>query len=348
MKKILSTLLSVILGISALPCIPVSAQDNIVTISAVNVDMQNKTVNVTGKVSDGMGYRTVTIRAAEKGTDFTAPAVNAIQNIAEIQTDILGNFNYSFELNTQRVSAGTEMFDLYATYANTGYTYKTEFSVVNSYDSIMKDSVIMNIGNKNAIVYGERTILNSEPYAKDGGIYVNAGVLNKIFNTELSGEVDLKTLGGKNVYTDNNIILISEKEVTANVGLFEKDFGIYVSKNGNDEADGRVESPVKTLARALELSESFRGFDGCRIYIKGGDYNFGESVAINEKKNIIIDSYADEAVTVNASIKFSGDDFHKVVSDEILSRVGKAARAKLMYLDLGDYMSEVKTAKALG
>ncbi len=348
MKKILSTLLSVILGISALPCIPVSAQDNIVTISAVNVDMQNKTVNVTGKVSDGMGYRTVTIRAAEKGTDFTAPAVNAIQNIAEIQTDILGNFNYSFELNTQRVSAGTEMFDLYATYANTGDTYKTEFSVVNSYDSVMKDSVIMNIGNKNAIVYGERTILNSEPYAKDGGIYVNAGVLNKIFNTELSGEVELNTLNGKKVYTDNNIILISEKEVTANVGLFVKDFGIYVSKNGNDEADGRVESPVKTLARALELTESFRGFDGCRIYIKGGDYNFGESVAINEKKNIIIDSYADEAVTVNASIKFSGDDFHKVVSDEILSRVGKAARAKLMYLDLGDYMSEVKTAKALG
>ena len=101
MKKILSTLLSVILGISALPCIPVSAQDNIVTISAVNVDIQNKTVNVTGKVSDGMGYRTVTIRAAEKGTDFTAPAVNAIQNIAEIQTDILGNFNYSFDCSKE-------------------------------------------------------------------------------------------------------------------------------------------------------------------------------------------------------------------------------------------------------
>ena len=348
MKKIISKIISAALCISALPYVPSAAAENIITINKVNVDMQNKTVNVTGAVTDGLGYRTVTLRVAEKDTDFDAMPGNQIQNIAEVKTDILGNFKYSFELNTDRISADTELFDVYATYANTADTYKTEFSVINSYETVMENSVILNVGNKNAIVFGERKILDKAPYAVGDKIYVESEFLNSAFNTQLSGDADITTLSGKNVYIDNNIILISEKEVKADIGLFVNDFGIYVSQDGEDANDGRIATPVKTLEKALELTEDSRGFDGCRIYIKGGDYNFGKSVVINEKKNIIIDAYANEKVSVNARTILPGEDFRKVEDGHILSRVGSAARKNLVYIDLENYMGEVKPAKTLG
>lgn len=348
MKKIISTILSIILGISMLPCRAVLAADKIIVIDTVNVDMQSKTVNVEGIVNGGMGHRTVTLRVAEQDTDFVNPAEDTIQNIAEIQTDISGKFKYSFELNTDRISEGTEVFDIYATYANTGDTCKAEFSAVNSYESVMKDSVILNIGNKNAIVYGERQIIDNEPYIYEGKVYVNAEFLNKTFKTKFSGDVDIDTLEGKHVYIDNGIVLISEKEITANVGLFSRDFGIYVSNDGDDANSGRIESPVKTPERALELSENFRGFDGCRIYIKGGEYNLGHSLEINGKKNITIDAYANEKVTFCASVNLARDDFLKVEDENVLSRVGAAARDKLVYVDLSAYMSKIETAKTLG
>ena len=348
MKKLISKLLCASLLTAALPVVSVPAAENVITIERVNVDMQSKTVNIDGEVTEGLGIRTVTLRIAEKNTDFNAQPGNEIQNIAEVQTDLLGNFKYSFELNTVRISADNELFNVYATNVNTGDTCVSEFSVINGYDSVMRESVILNLNNKNAIVFGERQILKKAPYATGGKVYADAGLLNSAFSTELTGDTDLSTLEGLNVYTDNNIVLISEKEIKANIGLFAADFGIYVSQDGSDLNDGRFGNPVKTLAKALELTEGSRGFDGCRIYIKGGDYNFSESVLINEKRNVIIDAYANERVSVNAGIRLSPNDFHSVEDEQILSRVGSAARENLMYLDLSDYMSEVKDAKTLG
>ncbi len=338
MKKLISTILSAAMLVSALPGYVAFAAEQNITIDSITVDMPDKTAKVEGTVHEGVGARTVTLRVLEKGTLLTNISRENIQNIAQTETDRNGKFSYEFEMNFDGVTDIAKSFDVHATNGITGDTCSDSFSAI-IYDNLFENAVVMYENNLNVIKYGERTVLDSAPYVENGKAYLNAPEVNKLFGTDLSGNVDLTTLGNYRVYCNDGVIAVSRKEIAANVGSLYRDFGIYVANGGDDRNNGRFESPVQTLDRALELAENFKGFDGVRIYIKDGNYNFGHSVEINNKKNITIENYAGGNVSVNGKIKLSKSDFQKTEDESILSRVGEKARGNLYSLDLRKYIS---------
>lgn len=338
MKKLISTILSAVMLVSAAPGYIAFAEEQPITIDSITVDMPDKTARVEGTVNEGVGARTVTLRVLEKGTELSAITKEDIQNIAQTETDRNGKFTYEFEMNFDGVTDIAKNFDVYATNGITGDTCSDSFSTI-IYNNLFENAVVMYKDNLNVIKYGERAVLNSAPYVENGKAYLNASEVNKLFGTNLSGVVDLTNFGNYSVYYDDGVLAVSKKEIAANVGALYRDFGIYVSTDGDDTNNGRFESPVKTLDRALELAENFKGFDGAHIYIKDGNYNFGHSVEIENKKNITIENYAGGNVSVNGKIKLAKENFQKTTDESILSRVGEKAKGNLYSLDLSNYIS---------
>lgn len=339
MKKIICALMSMIMLMSVVPGYVAFADEQPITIDGITVDLPSGTAKVDGSVAEGSGERTVTLRVLEQGTSLSQIAKENIQNIAQIATDRNGKYSYLFEINFNDIQDIAKSFDVYATNAITGKTCAESFTAIN-YDQLFENSIVMYENNKNAICYGERTVLESAPYIRDGKAYINSSFVNEKFGTSLSGDVDLSAIADNHVNINDGVITLSKKKIAANVGSLYKDFGIYVSANdGDDSNSGRFESPVKTLDKALGLAENFAGYDGTHIYIKSGSYTEGRTIEIKNKKNVTIESYAGENVSFNGKIKLPQEGFVKADNADILSRVGENAKNKIYCFNLSKYLS---------
>lgn len=122
----------------------------------------------------------------------------------------------------------------------------------------------------------------------------------------------------------------------------------YVSMDGNDSNDGRLEgTPFATVKKALsavaQLSDAEK-VGGTVIYICSGEYIIDEPLQINSSHTgsvgtLYISAYGGEAV-LSQSIKADGSVFKKITKDSIggltYLRLPKAARENGYYFDYAD------------
>lgn len=91
---------------------------------------------------------------------------------------------------------------------------------------------------------------------------------------------------GKNYYSFSGLKEVEE------ISVSEIDYtkSLFVSENGNDENDGTISNPLKTINKAIEKAD-----EDYTIYIREGTYN--EAVLIN-KSNITLRNYPNEVAKI--------------------------------------------------
>lgn len=120
-----------------------------------------------------------------------------------------------------------------------------------------------------------------------------------------------------------------------------KSVEIYVSENGNDLADGTISAPLKSVSAAVSLAEKYRAENNSvRIIFRGGTYRFSKTISISDKlsgtKDVstTFEAYDNEEVNFKASVPLDVSQAKPVEDSEILDRLYKDVRNKVVVIDL--------------
>ena len=361
MKRTVAFVLSLVYAFSGLGAVSY-ADANKLEITQTNIDVRTGKVSLKGSTGIGRGERTIAVRVMENCTDSQNLSDSEIENIGQVKTSGSGDFGYDFILNPEKVH-GVNSYDVSVILKNTGDMYSTHFDNIgkDSLEYINSDSLIMNVGNKYIFKFGEKTVNKNVPFINNGKKYADSALIADTFgiskdsftdkiNVGGAEYVNIDTLGnfGLSVNAGDKIFIVSRTAVLGKVDTLTNLFGIYVSPNGDDGNSGLIEAPFKTINKAIEEAEANENFDGTSIYLLGGEYYQNSSVTISDKKDITIESYADERASVVGTVRFDKNDFYKVTDEGILSRVGKDAKNHLYALNLTDYPIDVKGLKKTG
>ena len=112
---------------------------------------------------------------------------------------------------------------------------------------------------------------------------------------------------------------------------------LYVSPCGCDGAVGTKASPLATLNEAICR---VRGLGGAKIILRGGDYNFDETVYITsehsgtEASPLIITAEAGEEPRLSASFEIPHDAFRRVSDASMRARLKEEVRDAVLECDL--------------
>lgn len=127
-----------------------------------------------------------------------------------------------------------------------------------------------------------------------------------------------------------------------NTGVFSapvRHSEIYVSTNGDDNFEGSLLRPVRSLHRALDLVLSLRkdSIASIEIILRGGRYFLPAGAKIDSfhsssQTTLTIQNYPNERVVLSGGVQLSG--FQKVRDAALLSRLEPTARDSLYFLNL--------------
>ena len=121
---------------------------------------------------------------------------------------------------------------------------------------------------------------------------------------------------------------------------------IYVANTGNDENDGTIDSPLKTLEKARDkvreiISSGNYPDGGITVYLRGGDYVLDKSLELGsndsgtENNPVTYSSYPGEVARITGGTKLPYNEFKKISSDMASKLLDKTVSDKVLELDLG-------------
>ncbi len=117
---------------------------------------------------------------------------------------------------------------------------------------------------------------------------------------------------------------------------------IYVAANGNDDEDGSIDFPVRSLNGAKNLVQKIKEDNGgmpaggIEIIFRGGTYpigtngvELGSAFSGDEGKELKLTAYPGEDVTFTGASKILPEDIKKVTDNATLSRLPEESRGKV-------------------
>lgn len=111
---------------------------------------------------------------------------------------------------------------------------------------------------------------------------------------------------------------------------------VYVSTDGNDNNNGGMSSPFKTIEKAVAvLEESERSVK--KVYIREGTYYVKDSIEIGAD-NIEIAAYSNEDVEILGAVKLNAENFTAVTDDNVKKRLPQESADKVLEFDLTGYV----------
>lgn len=124
------------------------------------------------------------------------------------------------------------------------------------------------------------------------------------------------------------------------------DADFYVSTKGNDNNDGSLKSPFRTIAKAKEevrklIASNKKDGKEIKVAVMAGEYNesnivFDEKDSGKENAPVTYTAYGDGEVVVNGGMSLDSADFQNV-SGDVLERLNKDVADKIKMLDLSKY-----------
>ena len=117
---------------------------------------------------------------------------------------------------------------------------------------------------------------------------------------------------------------------------------IYVSPTGNDNNNGTIDSPLKTLKAAKSMVSSVKKVSDkpITVYFRGGTYQWQETVPFGredsgtESAPIKYTSYNNEEVIFTGARKIHATNFQMVTDEDILNKLPSEAHSKVGVIDL--------------
>ena len=112
---------------------------------------------------------------------------------------------------------------------------------------------------------------------------------------------------------------------------------VFVSPDGDDSADGSIDSPLATLDAALK---KMSGRNGAVIWLRGGVYMSDSSITVSDLASgtdvspTFIAAYNGEAVTFSSGKKLSAKDFAHITDEKTRKRLDPKAAEKILVCDL--------------
>lgn len=206
------------------------------------------------------------------------------------------------------------------------------------------DTVIFALNSKIAICDGEACENVAEPYKSGNDIVIPEELAEKYFGVyESLNEKALKNMG-YDVFESYKYGFIAVGNLSGiNFETEEeiiKKFGIYVSEDGDDNAEGYPGFPVKTFEAAQALYRERGGI----IYVHSGIYRRTNSFTVDKNDNkMVIKAYGDGVVSVRGSKRLPKVGFKKASEEEVDSRISKEAKNYIYVYDLSDMLDSIST-----
>ena len=149
-----------------------------------------------------------------------------------------------------------------------------------------------------------------------------------------------KTLGGiAEEITGYERFLTSEAKAEEFKAQKPDTVNIYVSPDGNDNACGNEEKPLKNLniarENALCAKEMFPSAS-VNVILRGGEYRISETLYMYGDKGISYKAYPNEKAVLRGSTVLSSADFRVTAGGEIYNRLPEKAKGKVMEISLSE------------
>lgn len=118
---------------------------------------------------------------------------------------------------------------------------------------------------------------------------------------------------------------------------------IYVSAvSGDDENDGSIENPVKTVQKAIELSKTKDISGGCVIYLRAGIYDSSQKIeftGINATSGYpyVITSYNNENVVFTDGYRINASKLSGADDGPLLDKIPSDVKPDIKVIDLSSY-----------
>ena len=181
MKRVLSLVLCTVILLTTVLSGNVYAADGEIVIDSVKLLQKDGTMSVSGHLTSGIGFRDVTVTVVRKGEAHEQIVMNpsALQNMAQIKTSYDGKFRYSFGIDYKSEN-DIEDYIVYASARK--QEVSREISVVSpaAFDYIAENSVIVQTGNRNAVVYSENVKSDNPPVKTAEGLFIGADIADRI------------------------------------------------------------------------------------------------------------------------------------------------------------------------
>ena len=122
---------------------------------------------------------------------------------------------------------------------------------------------------------------------------------------------------------------------------------IYVSPNGDDDADGSLQTPLRTLEGARDMIRDMKSSGlpagGVTVNLRGGTYSLvDQSFELTEEDSgtaespIVYQSYPGETAVISGSVQADGAHFEPVSDQAILDRLPEESRDHVLVYDVTD------------
>lgn len=161
------------------------------------------------------------------------------------------------------------------------------------------------------------------------GISLHAEEIQKGFS--ISQEI---TAGGKAYMLEAKISYTLDEEAKI------QENAIYVSKEGNDSAQGTKEAPVQTLEKARDLARLIDNELPTTIYIRGGEYVLNDTFTLEEQDGgtaqapVVYRAYPGETVILTGNKAYQFSSFGAVEESMKALLPTEAAKEKVRVLEI--------------
>lgn len=349
MKKILSTILTigiVLSNVNVVKTVAVAQTDtDKMKIYEPVIDYDTGTVTVGGYVDDFVYNKydplSINLIVTEADVNYSdlKQSLDGLVYMNEIPVSEDGSFECKYsDLLTSGKQA--EARNVYLTNPFSGEKDNLYYVIANgeSFADVLNARLLFSVQSPVYYINGQLNEASKAPYIENGEILIPKEILEQA-QIQYSGNseyVNLSTVTDDKYISDSTGLVVIGKGDCKDYDntIAGTMFGVYVSPNGNDNNSGSALKPVKSIEKAIEISEK-KSIVHKTVYLHGGTYRTEDTILLDsENENLTIKAYCTEKVKFTRDTFISADKFELVKDFDGLN-FPESVKGKLMVADLG-------------
>ncbi len=350
MRKILSTILTIGMIFTNITVVQtaVCAQSDTDKLNIYEpiIDYDEGTVTVRGYVDDFIYNKydplSINLIVTEADVSYSElkQSLSGLVYMYEIPVSEDGSFEWTYcDSLAQDEQAAAR--NIYFTDPFSGEKDAAYYVIANgdSFAEVLNAPLLLSANSPIYYINGQVNESDNAPYIENDKVYIPKTILDKagVSYSGTSECIDASSITGDKYISDTTGLVVVGKADCADFDntIANTMFGVYVSPNGNDNNSGSALNPVKSIIKAIELSEKASVIHKT-VYVHGGVYSMEDTILLDStNENLTIKAFCGEDVKITRDTFISAEEFDIVENFDSLS-FPESVQGKLMVTDLGD------------